>query len=186
LANKIENINIKIIKKINILIIPELIILLINTVWLYPSLVNVMFFNIIEWFNEFYLWINTNNEKMSKFKTKKITTTTNNTFQFANHEVNVFYSFIWFFTTTPNTNKKLKKKLFTQTFLNIDESRNLTILKYISRSSLNIPFSTSKSLKIMIVYIRIIGRERTRKNKKYSKLMKINKKNKYINFKTYN
>jgi hypothetical protein len=47
--------------------------------------------------------------------------------------------------TTKKTNKKLKKYIYS--FLNINESRNLTILKYISRSNPNKPFSTSKSFK---------------------------------------
>jgi hypothetical protein len=58
-------------------------------------------FNIIWWFNEFYLWINTNNKKnesINKIKNKIKITTINNTFQSINHEVNVFHLWVWFFT----------------------------------------------------------------------------------------
>jgi hypothetical protein len=52
----------------------------------------------------------------------------------------MFHSLKWFFTNAnvlQKTNKKLKKKqkIFAHTFLNIDKSRNLTILKYTPRSN---------------------------------------------------
>jgi hypothetical protein len=43
-----------------------------------------------------------------------------------------------------------KTEIFTHTLLNIDESRNLTMLKYTSRSNPNTPFLISKSLKTNI------------------------------------
>jgi hypothetical protein len=47
--------------------------------------------------------------------------------------------------------KNLKKQnIFTHTFLNIDESKNLTILKYTSHSNPNTPFSISKPSKTII------------------------------------
>jgi hypothetical protein len=68
------------------------------------------------------------------------------------------------------TSKKLKKtKIFTLAFLNIDESRNLTILKYISHSNPNTPFSTSKLKTIISLYKNYKKRKkknRKRKNKK--------------------
>jgi hypothetical protein len=46
-------------------------------------------------------------------------------------------------------------EVFTHTFLNLDGSRNLTILKYISRSNPNIPFLTSKPTKIININIKL-------------------------------
>jgi hypothetical protein len=60
--------------------------------------------------------------------------------------MDVFRSCVWFFTNAYELQKTQIKtnKIFTHTFLNIDESRNLTILKYISRSNPNMPLSQFK------------------------------------------